>query len=115
MNSKKVNVIQQLLYKGLLINKQEELKIMSVSFRNFILDKRNTEELSSLSQKFHIQGTWAKLRTPVLVIITAMGAFLFITQQNLLQRVTALVPTLSAVLGLGTMVLGSKSSSASKK
>ena len=115
MNSKKVNVIQQLLYKGLLINKQEELKIMSVSFRNFILDKRNTEELSSLTQKFHVQGTWGKLRTPVLVIITAIGAFIFITQQNLLQRVTALVPTLSAVLGLGTLVLGSKSSATAKK
>jgi hypothetical protein len=115
MNSKKVNVIQQLLYKGLLINKDEELRIMSVSFRNFILDKRNSQELSSLSQKFHLQGSWAKLRTPVLVIITAIGAFLFITQQDLLQRMTALVPTLSAVLGLGALVLGSKSQPGIKK
>ena len=115
MNSKKVNVIQQLLYKGLLINKQGELRIMSVSFRNFILDKKSTPELLTLSQKFHSQGSWAKLRTPVLVIVTAIGAFLFITQQDLLQRMTALVPTLSAVLGLGALVLGSKSPSAIKK
>jgi len=115
MNSKKVNVIQQLLYKGLLTNKDETLRIMSVSFRNFILDKKNTPELSTLGQKFHIQGTWGKLRTPVLVIITAIGAFIFITQQNLLQRMTALIPTLSAVLGLGTLILGSKSPSAVKK
>jgi heme/copper-type cytochrome/quinol oxidase subunit 2 len=115
MNSKKVNVIQLLLYKGLLINQDEELRIMSVSFRNFILDKKNSPELLTLIQKFRFQGTWSKLRTPVLVIITAIGAFLFITQQDLLQRMTTLVPTLSAVLGLGTLLLGSRSPAVNKK
>ena len=109
INYKKVSLVQQLLYKGLLINcNHEEMKIMGISFRNYILDKKKSEEISKLKDQFHIQGTWGKLRTPVLIAITAIGTFLFITQQDLIQRVAALVPTLSAILGLGTLILGSK-------
>ena len=116
INYKKINLVQQLLYKGLLINcDHEELKIMSVSFRNYILDKKESPEISKLKDQFHIQGTWGKLRTPVLIAITAIGSFLFITQQDLLQRVAALVPTLSAILGLGTLILGSKSQAGNPK
>ena len=115
INYKKVDLIQQLLYKGLLINNSEQLKIMSVSFRNYILDKRYSEELKNLKEQFQMQGSWGKLRTPVLIIITAIGVFLFLTQQDLLQRMTALIPTLSAVFGLGTLILGSKSSATAKK
>jgi len=116
INYKKINLVQQLLYKGVLIDcNHEELKIMSVSFRNYILDKKESKEISKLKEQFHIQGTWGKLRTPVLIAISAVGTFLFITQQDLLQRVAALVPTVSAILGLGTLVLGSKSPAGNPK
>ena len=109
VNYKRAHLVQQLLYKGLLVNyNKEELKIMSVSFRNFILDKGKTEEILKLKEEFHVHGTWSKLRTPVLIAITAVGTFLFITQQDMFQRVAALVPTISAIFGLGTLILGSK-------
>ena len=110
VNYKRAHLVQQLLYKGLLINynNKEELKIMSVSFRNYILDKGKTEEVIKLKEEFHVHGTWSKLRTPVLIAITAIGTFLFITQQDIFQRVAALIPTISAILGLGTVILGSK-------
>ncbi|HJS54956.1 MAG TPA: hypothetical protein VJ765_10440, partial [Chitinophagaceae bacterium] len=109
VNYKRAHLVQQLLYKGLLINyNKEELKIMSVSFRNYILDKGKSEEVVKLKEEFHVHGTWSKLRTPVLIAITAIGTFLFITQQDMFQRVAALVPTISAILGLGTLILGSK-------
>jgi hypothetical protein len=109
VNYKRAHLVQQLLYKGLLIKYyNEELKIMSVSFRNYILDKGRSEEVIKLKEEFHVQGTWSKLRTPVLIAITAIGTFLFITQQDIFQRVAALVPTISALLGLGTLILGSK-------
>jgi hypothetical protein len=90
------------------LKNNKELKIMSVSFRNFILDKGKSDEVVKLKEEFHVQGTWSKLRTPVLIAITAVGTFLFITQQDMFQRVAALVPTISALLGLGTLILGSK-------
>jgi len=109
VNYKRAHLVQQLLFKGLLVDfKKEELKITSVSFRNFILDKEKTDEVIKLKEEFHVQGTWSKLRTPVLIAITAIGTFLFITQQDMFQRVAALVPTLSAIFGLGTLILGSK-------
>jgi hypothetical protein len=66
VNYKRAHLVQQLLYKGLLVNyNNEELKIMSVSFRNYILDKGKSEEVIKLKEEFQVQGTWSKLRTPV--------------------------------------------------
>jgi len=90
------------------LKNNKELKIMSVSFRNFILDKEKSEEVMKLKEEFHVHGTWSKLRTPILIAIIGIGTFIFITQQDVFQRVAALVPTLSALLGLGTLILGSK-------
>jgi len=90
------------------LKNNKELKIMSVSFRNFILDKEKSEEVTKLKEEFHVHGTWSKLRTPILIAIIGIGTFIFITQQDIFQRVAALVPTISALLGLGTLILGSK-------
>jgi len=117
INPKKVQLIQNLYFKGLVTkdSKVPGMKIISVSFRNFILDKGGENEIANLKNKYHIRGTWAKIKTPVLVSITAISIFLFITQEDLLQRVAALVPTLTALFGLGSIVLGSKSSGGDAK
>jgi len=109
-------LISGLLRKGLVtFDEQRGLNIMSVSFRNYILDKKNDEEITQLTEKFHKPGSWDNIRTPILIAITAVGAFLFITQEDLLQRAAALVPTLSGLFGLGSLILSSKSSSSSPR
>jgi hypothetical protein len=105
-NYKKSQLIQQMLYKGYLRRKQGNLTIMSVSFRNFITLKKGNEEIIKLTETQQPQGTWSNIRTPVLIGITVIGIFLFITQDGLFQRIGALIPTLSSILGLGSTLLG---------
>jgi len=105
-NYKKSQMIQQMLYKGYLRRKQGNLSIMSVSFRNFITLKKGSGEITKLTETNQPQGTWSNIRTPVLIGIAAIGIFLFITQDGLFQRIGALIPTLSSILGLGSTLLG---------
>ena len=89
--------------------------MISVSFRNFILEKKGDAEISKLKSEFHHQGSWSKVRTPVLITIAAVCIFLFITQEDLMQRIAALVPTLTALFGLGGLLLGSRSTAGNAK
>ncbi|PWU00658.1 MAG: hypothetical protein C5B52_08465 [Bacteroidetes bacterium] len=115
INWKNAGMIQGLLYKGILVYyHQDDLRIMSVSFRNYLLGKKRTKEIEKLERQFKVQGTWNRFRTPVLIAITSIGIFLFITQEDLMQRVGAIIPTLTAILGLGTFIAGSKSAPAEK-
>ncbi len=115
INYKNTQMVQRLLYKGILVPYEQGVRIMSVSFRNYILEKEGDKEITTLKDQFQTEGTWGKIRTPVLVGITAIGIFLFVTQEDLLQRVAALVPTFSAIVGLGTLILGSKTKSVDPK
>jgi hypothetical protein len=116
MNYKNTMPLQQLISKEILVNHMGYgVRIMSVSFRNYILEKEKDAEITNLTNRFRAEGAWSKIRTPALIAISAVGIFLFITQQDLLQQVATLIPTLSGLLGLGSLILGSKSSSANPK
>ncbi|QNA45928.1 cache domain-containing protein [Lacibacter sediminis] len=118
INPKDVQLVHQLLFKGLLVKSDlgtGGLKMISVSFRNFILEKNGDAEISKLKSEFHQQGTWSKVRTPVLITIAVVCIFLFITQEDLMQRIAALIPTLTALFGLGGLLLGSRSAAGNAK
>jgi hypothetical protein len=89
--------------------KEGNLVIMSMSFRNFITLKKGDSEIVKLKDQYKSQGTWSSIRTPLLVGIAAIGIFLFITQDGLFQRIGALIPTLSSILGLGSTLVGKSS------
>lgn len=118
INPKDVQLVHQLLFKGLLIKSDRGtggLKMISVSFRNYILEKKEDAEILKLKSEFHHQGAWTKVRTPVLITIAAVCIFLFITQEDLMQRIAALIPTLTALFGLGGVLLGSRSTAGNAK
>ena len=116
MNYKNTMVLQQLIYKEILVpHEGYGVRIMSVSFRNYILEKEKDAEITDLKNRFRSEGAWSKIRTPALIVITAIGIFLFITQQDLLQQVATLIPTISGLLGLGSLILGSKSGATNTK
>ena len=116
MNHKNTMVLQQLIYKEILVpHEGYGVRIMSVSFRHYILEKEKDAEITDLKNRFRSEGTWSKIRTPALIVITAIGIFLFITQQDLLQQVATLIPTISGLLGLGSLILGSKSGATNTK
>ena len=69
-------------------------------FRQFILEQRQTAETALLRKEYQAQSLWESLRTPLLVVIVAVGAFIFLTQEDISKKVLVLLTTLSSLLPL---------------
>ena len=46
------------------------------------------------------EDTWKKLKNPFLIILTAVGIFIFVTQEEVYQKITGLLATLTSLLPL---------------
>jgi hypothetical protein len=75
-------------------------------FRQFILEQRQTAETAVLRKEFRAQSLWESLRTPLLVVIVTVGVFIFLTQEDISERVVVLLTTLSSLLPLLPRLLG---------
>jgi hypothetical protein len=114
INYKNTRIIRSLYFKGLLLNDEtnNDIRMISLSFSNFILDKGEYDFKEKIVEINQIQrGSWSNIRTPIMITITAVGAFLFITEQGVFEKTAALLPTLSGLLGLAGNLIGSKSES----
>jgi len=69
-------------------------------FRQFILEQRQTPETALLRKEYQAQSLWESLRTPLLVVILAVGAFIFLTQEDISKKMLVLLTTLSSLLPL---------------
>jgi hypothetical protein len=114
INYKNTRIIRSLYFKGLLLNDEtnNDIRMISLSFSNFILDKGEYDFKEKIAEINQLQrGSWSNIRTPIMITITAVGAFLFITEQGVFEKTAALLPTLSGLLGLAGNLIGSKSES----
>jgi hypothetical protein len=100
INFKNTEVIHRLLQSGVFVIKDEEVKIFSASFRVYILTQKNTEELLQLKADLKKESTWQTFRIPFLVIILGTALFIFITQEQTFQRITALLTGVTTVFTL---------------
>jgi hypothetical protein len=111
INYKNTRIIRSLYFKGLLLNDKtnNDIRMISLSFSNFILDKGEHDFKEKISEINQVQkGSWSNIRTPIMILITAVGAFLFITEQGVFEKTAALLPTLSGLLGLAGNLIGNK-------
>lgn len=76
-------------------------------FRQFILEQRLTPETVQLRREFRAQSLWESLRTPLLVVIVAVGGFIFLTQEDISKKMLVLLTTVSSLLPLLPKLLGS--------
>jgi len=84
-------------------------------FRQFVLEQRQTAETALLRKEYQAQSLWESLRTPLLVIIVAVGAFIFLTQENISKKMLVLLTTLSSLLPLVPKLLSNFKSSTPPK
>jgi len=86
-----------LIFKGLIIyaEYEDQLMLMSRSFRNYILTRLNKDEINKLQANEAEKGNWHKLRTILIVIILLVGIFLFTTQQEALNGLVAYLSAFS--------------------
>lgn len=100
VNFKNIEAIYQLLEKGLFIVNDDEIKILSPSFRAYVFDKKNTAEIYQLQKKFQLNSSWQSFRTPLLIVLLGIALFVFFTQQETFQKLTAIVAGVTSVLSL---------------
>ena len=100
VNYKNIEPIYGLLEKGLFIIHDFEIKLFSPSFRAYVLEKNNSPEMYQMQKKFQQNSTWQSFRIPILVILLGIALFIFFTQEETFQKLTAIVAGVSSVLSL---------------
>jgi len=114
LNQKNESVIYDLLSKNLLVIYNQRIRLISFSFRQFIISRSLTPEEKKLFATMQSGASWANLRTIVLVIIMSVFIFLFLTQQEVSAKIIALITSLSALLPF-LLKLGSSSAPAGEE
>jgi hypothetical protein len=99
-NYKDTLTIYKLLQKGIVVYNNNELKFFQLSFRNFLLTKRGTDEIDKLKNKYSVPGIWQTIRIPALIVIAVSAIFLLLTQENISHRLAGLITSVGAIIPL---------------
>jgi hypothetical protein len=100
LNHKNESLIYAMLYKRLLLIYDQRVRLISYSFRNFIISRNNTKEEKILLGRMQSEASWGYMRTILLVIIISVFVFLFLTQQEVSGKIIAIATSISALLPL---------------
>lgn len=116
LNFRNTREIRSLMARGIIIYNLEQLQLSGYAFRRFILDKRSAgEEFKLLKDNKQAVSVWEAFRTPVLVIVMAVAAFIFLTQEEVSRKIGALITTAGTALPLLANLLWSKGGGGEKK
>ncbi|MDX1639609.1 MAG: cache domain-containing protein, partial [Balneolaceae bacterium] len=118
VNTRNLPIIHRLYKKGLISdggNRYEagnssfisSLEIVNDRFSRFIDKLAETENLKKLEEEINATGTWHQYRTPLLVILTGILLFVFITQQETYGEVVSVLGSIAASLPLILRVMNS--------
>jgi hypothetical protein len=99
-NPRNENTIKKLIRKGVLIYENDSLQILNESFRNFILAKSGTLELADIEKQIRKPEKWDIFRIALFIIVIAVAVFIFFTQEEVFQQITALIASLMASVSL---------------
>lgn len=111
INASNLTGLSSLIRKGIVIQTPDTLTVMNKSFRNFVLTVIQPVDALRMEIEIESQDLWRRLRTPISIMLFALGAFVFYTQRDILNETlavvtgaAALIPTLSRVLETFTTV-----------
>ena len=90
--------LTMLVSKGLIIRKNGALHLFNKGFRNFILTAIGTSEAMLIRKQITDNGNWNKLKTPLMILIVAVLAFLFASQQETYSTIITYLGVLTAAL-----------------
>lgn len=117
-NYRNIKVVDNLIYKGILKYDNLQLKLFNDSFKNFVLTNIDKEESLRIERDAKRSGNWSNLQLPFIMVIFALFAFLFITEQEIFNDIIAWLGTalislpllLRAVAGVTSFKLGVRKS-----
>jgi len=105
VNFRNLYVIYNLMSRGILTYRNGTLELFNKSFANFVLTIVDKERSFDYDTDAKRSGSWSNLKLPLLMIIGAILAFIFLTQQKLFNDLfgwftaaLALIPVITKIL-----------------
>lgn len=102
--------VRRLLAKGLL-RKDPELRLLTATFRAFVLAKPRMAEAQRVEAR-ELPSTWDQLQMPLAFVLVSAGVFLFVTQKELYNAL--LGTTTAAAVSIPALVKAVSSLAAAK-
>lgn len=87
-----------LMSKGIITKDDGVLRLFNKGFRNFILTAIGNSEAIKIRNQIKDNGNWKNLKTPLMILIVAVLAFLFASQQEAYSTVIKYLTILSVAL-----------------
>jgi hypothetical protein len=93
-------VLIMLVEKGIIEKRRGIWELFSLSFKEHILDKKDSKEIIKLEKKYRVAGNWAVLRVSILSLVAVAGILIIATQGEISHQVLATVTSVTALLPL---------------
>jgi len=118
VNTQNQPIIHRLYKKGLITENENHftfdntryvssLEVFSGRFVNFISNLVETDKIKELEEEINASGTWRKYRTPLLITLTAILLFIFVTQQETYGEIVGVLGSIAASTPLLLKLLNS--------
>jgi len=99
-NYKNRELLNTLIDKGILTLKDDAFKPFSLSFRDYVLSRKDSESLSEFMAGRSSGGFWSSLRIPLLTLVAVVAIFTAFTESDFTNQLTALLTSLLALFPL---------------
>ena len=99
-NYKNMGTLTRLINRGILIVDGECLKFMTYGFREWILQSGDDKAFATIIENARENGRWENMRKPLLLLLAIPGIFIFITQDDVSQKITGFLTALAPLLPL---------------
>jgi len=97
VNSKMRRQVRRLLARGLL-RRDPSLRLMSETFRRFVLAQASNPSLAALLEPDFATDTWQRFRVPFFVTVGVVALFFMMTQHELFDVTSAIITTAAAMV-----------------
>jgi len=104
-NGRNRRALRRLMARGL-VRRNPNLELFSESFRLYVIDAAQRENIVSSAREERGPSTWDALRLPFFVIIISFILLLFATQKDMLTTTTALATALTTGLPVLMKLIG---------
>jgi hypothetical protein len=100
-NYKNSNTLTDLINRHILLATDgERLRFMTPGFREWILRTPDNGAFSAIASKGMEEGYWENIKRPLLLLLAIPGVFIFVTQDDISQKVTGFLTALTPLLPL---------------
>ena len=104
-NGRNRRTLRRLIARGL-VRRNPNLELFSESFRLYVLEAAQRENIVTLAREKRGDSTWDSLRLPFFVIIISFLILLFATQKDMMTTTTALATALTTGLPVLMKLVG---------